>query len=91
MAFQQLSSDGGKTINEDNLTKVAQLIIPDLNIIKRIFSKVDASGLGEATQKDFINFLPKSTVPYISIFFSAEFLAIFSNNPGKPNIWSPWS
>ena len=61
VAFQQLSSDGGKTINEDNLTKVAQLIIPDLDIIKKIFSKVDASGLGEATQKDFINFLPKST------------------------------
>ena len=32
VAFQQLSSDGGKTINEDNLTKVAQLIIPDLSV-----------------------------------------------------------
>ena len=29
-----------------------------LNIVKQIFSKVDASGLGEATKEDFINFLP---------------------------------
>ena len=58
VAFDHLSSDKGKTVSEEDLIKIANLIIPDINIIKQIFSKVDASGLGEATKEDFINFLP---------------------------------
>ena len=58
VAFNHLSSDNGKTVNEEDMIKIANLIIPDINIVKQIFSKVDASGLGEATKDDFINFLP---------------------------------
>ena len=60
VAFECLVSDNKKTITEENLSKVARLIIKDETIIKKIFEKVDASGLGEASEEDFINFLPNN-------------------------------
>lgn len=61
VAFERLSNGANSTIKEEALLKIAILIIPDETIIKRIFSKLDASGLGEASKQDFVNFLPKNT------------------------------
>lgn len=60
VAYQNLILDNEKSIKKENFIKIARLIINDENIIKKIFEKIDASGLGEISMEDFINFLPKN-------------------------------
>ena len=61
VAFKNLSKDNKTSVTEEDFVTVASLIIPDEALVKSIFGKVDASGLGEASEQDFINFLPKET------------------------------
>ena len=58
IAFENLLQKNHQKIKYDDFLRIAELIISDESIIKKIFTRLDASGLGEASEEDFINFLP---------------------------------
>jgi len=56
VAFNNLRKEN--KVKYENFSKIAGLIIEDDLIIKKIFERIDASGLGVVSEEDFVNFLP---------------------------------